>query len=346
MNFYFYCPKEDIFHRKNWRKAYPKNWLQSFKNFCEKAKKLNIKIIVGISPGLDFDYNSYINGKKDEIKSLIKKLKLFYSNGATFTAILFDDIETKFKKEFQSQNEGQTHAKIVNEIYSLFNGNIFAVPRIYSDELVNDNPIYLNNFIKSLDKEIFIFFCGKHIVYKTFTTNLNVIQKKVTQKKIVYWDNFYANDYCPNKLIIGPWKNKKLINKSMINGTGKINTDCLILEIVNKTGGKKNAHLIWKEILLRYNVPKEFLKVKKFFLSPIFSNETKIKNIFYNINTIDILDKLFWEWKSDLSQEWYSYILNFKHDLQILKEELSLNRILKTQTHPLQKVLTNRRRFK
>ena len=112
MNFYFYCPKEDIFHRKNWRKAYPKNWLQSFKNFCEKAKKLNIKIIVGISPGLDFDYNSYINGKKDEIKSLIKKLKLFYSNGATFTAILFDDIETKFKKEFQSQNEAKLMQKL------------------------------------------------------------------------------------------------------------------------------------------------------------------------------------------------------------------------------------------
>ena len=33
-NSYFYCPKEDIKHRLEWRKAYTSKWLPLFKNFC------------------------------------------------------------------------------------------------------------------------------------------------------------------------------------------------------------------------------------------------------------------------------------------------------------------------
>ena len=38
MNFYFYCPKEDIKHRLKWRISYSKDWLQSFNAFCKYAK--------------------------------------------------------------------------------------------------------------------------------------------------------------------------------------------------------------------------------------------------------------------------------------------------------------------
>ena len=37
MNSYFYAPKEDLFHRLNWRKNYTKTWRKNFKNFCSFA---------------------------------------------------------------------------------------------------------------------------------------------------------------------------------------------------------------------------------------------------------------------------------------------------------------------
>ena len=46
----------------------------------------------------------------------------------------------------------------------------------------------------------------------------------------------------------------------MINGTGMIETDKLIIEIVNKTNNKKNKMFIWKNILKNKNVPNAFLK--------------------------------------------------------------------------------------
>ena len=79
MNFYFYCPKEDINHRFNWRLEYTKKWLLNFHKFLKHAKKNKIEVIVGISPGLDFDFKSYAKGNKKDIELLIKKLQIFLS---------------------------------------------------------------------------------------------------------------------------------------------------------------------------------------------------------------------------------------------------------------------------
>ena len=52
MNSYFYAPKEDLYHRFKWRENYSEIWLNKFKEFYNFAKSHNIRIIVGISPGL------------------------------------------------------------------------------------------------------------------------------------------------------------------------------------------------------------------------------------------------------------------------------------------------------
>ena len=126
----------------------------------------------------------------------------------------------------------------------------------------------------------------------------------------------------------------------MINGTGQLHTDKLILEIVHKNSQKKDKILNWKKTLENNKVPSEFFKISKNFLSPNLTSDRKVKNIKFDKKLYDYIDKLLWDWKSDLSREWYPYLLNFKHDLQILNKELSFNRILKTQTIPLQKKLT------
>ena len=218
-------------------------------------------------------------------------------------------------------------------------------PRIYSDELNVENKHYLNDFFKTVNKNVQVFFTGKYIVSKTFSSKEKIILQKIKENKIVNWDNYYANDYCPKKLFIGPWKNKNLIEKSMINGTGMIETDKLILEVANKTA-LKNNFLLWKEILIKHNIPKEFFKIYHHFLSPNFTFEKKIKPFKYSEDTYEVLDTLLWKWKTKISREWYPYLLNLKHDLQIFDKRLNFNRVLKTQTNPIQNVLKYRRNLK
>ena len=68
-NTYFYCPKEDLNHRLNWREDYSNSWIREFKYFCKNALKLEINILVGISPGLDFNFENRIY----DFEKLVKK---------------------------------------------------------------------------------------------------------------------------------------------------------------------------------------------------------------------------------------------------------------------------------
>ena len=342
MNFYFYCPKEDISHRLKWRSKYKKKWLSDFERFINFAGKKNIEVIVGISPGLDFDFKSYSMGGKEDIKLLIQKFEIFLSYRIKHIAILFDDIPNDFNLRVKNEAEGHIHAKIINEVQSTLNISVFSVPRIYSDELVSENKKYLHDFFKKINKNVQVFFTGKYIVSNNFNSRQKILLEKIKENKIVNWDNFYANDYCPNKFFLGPWKNRNLIEKSMINGTGMIETDKLIIEIVNKTA-LKDDYLLWKNILLKNNVPFEFFNVCHHFMSPNFSFEKKLKHLKFSQETYEALDFLLWRWKTKISREWYPYLLIFKHDLQILDKRLSFNRVLKTQTHPIQHVLKHRR---
>ena len=345
MNFYFYCPKEDINHRFKWKEQYSIEWLKNFSKFNRYASEKNIKVIAGISPGLDFNFKSYIEGNKEELNLLIKKFNTFLSFGVAHVAILFDDIPNEFKLFVKSKAEGEIHGRIINETIKELSTPIFAVPRIYSDELHVENKNYLNDFFKTVDKSVQVFFTGKYIVSKTFNSNKKIILQKIKENKIVNWDNYYANDYCPKKLFIGPWENKNLIEKSMINGTGMIETDKLILEIVNKTA-KKNNFLLWQETLIKHNIPDVFFDICHHFFKPSFTFEKKIKTFKYSKNTYKALDILLWQWKTKMSREWYPYLLNLKHDLQIFDKSLSFNRVLKTQTNPIQNVLKYRRNLK
>ena len=61
--------------------------------------------------------------------------------------------------------------------------------------------------------------------------------KKILQNRVIIWDNFYSNDYCPRRLFIGPYFGRQNIKNIMINPTGLIKTDLLILDIFGKISG-------------------------------------------------------------------------------------------------------------
>ena len=161
---------------------------------------------------------------------------------------------------------------------------------------------------------------------------------KLIKSGKINWDNFYANDYCPKKFL-GPWTNVHNLNKVMINGTGMVTTDCLILDIVKNCMYSSNKKIAWEKSLMANNVHNDFLKIAMFFYSPVTNNDKKIIPIKYKKEIIHILDQLLWEWKTELSREWYPYLLMLKQDVQIFSNDLSFKRILKTQTHPIQKIL-------
>ncbi len=341
MNFYFYAPKEDLYHRLNWRNSYTKMWRKKFRNFCSFAMDNNIKVIAGISPGLDFNYFSIKENStrliSEDLEILITKFFDFIDDGASDVALLLDDIPGEFDELFLKKEEGEIHALLSNLVSERLNRNIFLVPRIYADELMNENRSYLNNFLEKLDANTQLFYCGKYIVNNRFETKSKIIKERYTKNKVIFWDNYYANDYCPKRLILGPWLISKENKKVMLNLTGMIETDLLILEIASKCKYSNNKGQSWRKVLEKNNIPNEFLKIYKFFEKPNLTNNKKIINIKVDEKMINYIDQLLWRWKTPLSREWYPYLLSLKQDLQIMNNQLPSTRILKTQSYPIAK---------
>jgi len=342
MNTYFYAPKEDIYHRLLWRKKYSKKWRINFSKFIEFSKKNKIKVIAGIAPGLDFNFKelndiSKINQKTD-FEFLLKKGVQLLEDGASSIALMLDDIPNDFKKKFGNDiSEGTYHALLANKLSNELGRDIFFVPRIYADELIKDDPFYLKDLNKTINPKIKIFYCGKDVVAKAYKNYEKI--KKVLSNEIIIWDNFYANDYCPRRFFIGPTQGRENLKNILINPTGLIRTDLLILDIFGKSIVEKVSKNNWENILNNHNVPRKFFKVKKYFLKPDFSLNPPLQSLKKNKDDIEILDFLLWKWKGELSREWYPFLFGLKHDLQIKQKLLTSERKIKTQTIPLSNFL-------
>ncbi|MDB2700753.1 protein O-GlcNAcase [Alphaproteobacteria bacterium] len=347
MHYYFYAPKEDLYHRFNWKINYDKNWEIEFKKFCLKAKSNNIKVIIGISPGLDFNFTQYTQNlskknKSNDFKILCKKATFLLNAGAHEIALLFDDLPNNFYKKFDRVvSEGRTHAFLTNDLSKKLNKNIFVVPRIYADQLIIEDKTYLFDFGKIINKNTTTFYCGKNIVSKTIDNKALLKISKLIPTNIIIWDNFYSNDYCPRKLFIGPLIGRSNIQNIMINPTGLIETDLLILDIVKATKKSKNPKLDWENVLKKHKVPIAFFNLSNYFLKPAFGENPNLEKIYITNKNIESLESLLWKWKSPLSREWYPFLLGLKHDLQLFKRDLSSERIIKTQTCALSNYILN-----
>lgn len=335
MYFYLYAPKGDPFHRNDWRKSYKKDWIKKFYQFCITAKSKEVQVFFGISPGLDFNFNDLINNNTNsDFLILFKKCLQILDLGADSIVLLLDDIPNDFANKYNTDlSEGKAHAYLANKLAKMLNTKIYVVPRVYSDELISSSEQYLYDFGMSLNSSLSLFYCGKNIIEKSINQNSTKIISKYLKNNIIFWDNYYANDYCPRRLFLGPWKNRSNKFDIMINPTGLIETDLLIIDIVGKTLNSPDTNN-WETILRKHRVPSEFFKVKHYFYSPDFSADPIFKKINYNINDIQNLDKLLWNWHSNLSREWYPFFMGLKQDLQINLGIIGNDRIIKTQTHP------------
>ena len=338
MNTYFYAPKEDENHRLNWRKKYNLKWRKYFRDFTKFSKKNNVDVIAGIAPGLDFDFKKF-NDKKPKNQNcdftiLHNKAKQLLNDGATSIALLLDDIPEDFVNKFGTKiSEGTSHGILANMLFESLGKNVYFVPRIYADELIDDDPYYLKDLSFTLNPKIKVFYCGKNVISKALTNRSKI--KNFLSNEIIYWDNYYANDYCPRRFFIGPYIGRKNLNNIMVNPTGLINTDLLILDIVGNNFSDTIFKIKWKKILENHAVPFVFHKIKQYLLKPEFGSNPLPHSLYVNQKHIEALDYLLWKWKGELSREWYPYLFSLKQDLQLKLNILTSERLIKTQTLPL-----------
>lgn len=335
MTTYCYAPKEDACHRIAWRTRYDDAWRHEFRRFCRQASALGITVIAGVAPGLDIDFSAFPDG--EDVDILCAKADQLRQDGAHRVALLMDDIDADFAtRSGDFTCEGSAHAALVNLLAQRLDDSVMAVPRVYANELADESPAYLDDFLTTLAPEHPVFYCGKHIVAaRPCSADCQSLAGNALHRVII-WDNLYANDYCPRRLFLGPWAGRDQPVDILLNPTGMIETDLLLLDMMATFSGRQTAspQRLWQEVMERHGVPQSFTCLAAFFEHPPLPGVTRTA-IKGTTEHFDAIETCLWRWKTPLSREWYPHLMGLKHDLLLAAGNLPDDRIHKTQSGPL-----------
>ncbi|MBL6596635.1 MAG: beta-N-acetylglucosaminidase domain-containing protein [Candidatus Puniceispirillum sp.] len=351
MTSYFYAPKEDVCHRYLWRQPYDAAWQASFATFTANAAAKNICVIAGIAPGLDFDFAALDdastganigaeNGVNDFV-ILLEKARHLLADGAYMIALLMDDIAADFDTRCGGfASEGRAHAVLANRLGAALGAAVMLVPRIYADSLITiDDPqslTYLDDLVGTLDPQHPVVYCGDDIVAPHPAADAG---GRLDPASSIIWDNFYANDYCPRRLFVGPWRASRAAHL-LTNPTGMIETDLLLLAMMaaGRDAGAQNCRTnagikSWRRIISDHCVPSAFFDIAAYFDAPYgFAAAFELP---LPERALVALDILLWQWKSPLQREWYPYLMGLKQDIMLADGQLPRERIEKTHLAPL-----------
>jgi hypothetical protein len=172
-----------------------------------------------------------------------------------------------------------------------------------------------------MPKEVTVMWTGPNIISEKLSAEAIRPVAKLFQGNLVLWDNLYANDYCPNKLFVGPYRGRPqgLWNWTrgvLVNPTGLPITDMFLMTLLAAFRAGLSPETAWRQTLNAFAVPAGFKKVARFLDSPFFralSSDLKENRI---SGLRKALHPLIWDWVSPLHREWATSLFMLDADLK------------------------------
>lgn len=209
MNTYMYAPKDDVYHRDEWRKLYPKDKVLEFKEMIEECKKSHVEFYYMIAPGKDFDFTN-----EEDYIALKEKLMQLIELGISNFGVLMDDIEYRLSNKARIKFPTPAHAQayVVNNIYYFLKENIesFSLVMCPTEYDIDYDSPYLHTLGEKLLPEIKVFWTGNETLSHRITKESFDKIQSILNHDIIIWDNVPVNDYESDKelIFIAPYENR------------------------------------------------------------------------------------------------------------------------------------------
>ena len=202
-NAYIYAPKDDIYHRAEWRQPYPAEKMRELGTMVREAGSKKVRLIFAVSPGLDLHFHGAA-GEADR-QAMLGKLEAVYALGVRDFAIFFDDIQEK---------DGAGQAAFLNAISRELRarhadiGALLTVPTEYdlADMRAADGTrkAYTDAFFSHLDADIVVLYTGNGVVVPALTDEDYRAAASLCGRAPGIWWNYPVSDYLEGKLALGP----------------------------------------------------------------------------------------------------------------------------------------------
>uniref|UniRef100_A0A8C7ICL8 protein O-GlcNAcase n=1 Tax=Oncorhynchus kisutch TaxID=8019 RepID=A0A8C7ICL8_ONCKI len=174
------------------------------------AKKNGVDFIYAISPGLDITFSN-----PKEVATLKRKLDQVSGFGCSSFSLLFDDIETEMCPADKQAFSSFAHAQVAvtNEVFTHLGqpDTFLFCPTDYCAAFCTPNvsqSAYLHTVGENLLPGIDVLWTGPKVVSHHITVESIVEVSSVLKRAPVIWDNIHANDYDPQRIFMGPYKDR------------------------------------------------------------------------------------------------------------------------------------------
>lgn len=328
-NAYLYAPKEDSLHRRNWREPYPAAWRRRFGDLAAHARRRGVDLVPGMAPGLSFGYRSEADYRK-----LLAKLRAFRALGCRTLALLMDDIPAVLPADCRGafRSLGEAHGKLIARLLADLKAGdsarerlrLWFCPTVYTDQFaagpIGKDP-YLLDLAATMPREVTVMWTGPRIISAGLGRKDIGALASLFRGNVLLWDNLYANDYCPGKIFLGPFRGRdratwKLTRGVLLNPTGLPATDRFHLALLAANRKGVPAVKAWSRALAERDIPKAFLRVARFLDSPFFKPSAADLSPARVASYRKALKHLIWDWKGELHQEWYPFLFMLDADLK------------------------------
>jgi len=207
MNAYYYAPKDDPYHRNQWRDPYPGDKLDEFRELLAVSRKYKIDFYFGLSPGLSMVYSD-----PKDFQALAAKLDAMTSLGFIHFALFFDDVPPVLTSEQDRVLFGSVaaaHAFAIGktrEYLAAKGADLVVCPTTYTSAWGDRG--YLRELGKGVDSKTPFFWTGIDVVAPEFTSAQTRQWAEIMSRNPLIWDNYPANDFAPWRVFLGPWRGR------------------------------------------------------------------------------------------------------------------------------------------
>ncbi|WP_211748420.1 beta-N-acetylglucosaminidase domain-containing protein [Paenibacillus sp. Marseille-Q4541] len=201
LNTYIYAPKDDPYHRKNWRELYPADKAKEIAELAAAGHENHMNFVWTIHPGDSIDLSS-----EEDAESAILKLEQLYALGVRQFGILFDDIG--------GIPDGAEQARFINRIDAEFvkvKGDIeplITVGTRYCEAWGPSMTGYFKPFVDTLHDDVEIMWTGSATMSNIAKEQYDAPRREINSAKpLSVWWNYPVNDYCDSKILMGKIQN-------------------------------------------------------------------------------------------------------------------------------------------
>jgi hypothetical protein len=205
MNVYCYAPKDDPYHRKLWRDAYPPEELRRLGELVDTARQNFVDSCFAISPGLSLAYSS-----EPDFQALTHKLASIGKLGVSCYALFLDDVpqdleDAQDKAQFKTL--AQAHIYLTNKLYKVLaaqsrENRLVLTPTTYTNEWGSRD--YIRELGKGVNRGVSIVWTGPKVFSPAITAEQAREWGGYIQRQPLLWDNFPVNDGTPWCRYLGP----------------------------------------------------------------------------------------------------------------------------------------------